>query len=80
MGDAEELEDFDDWIGGESADESDEESDDEDSDESEDSGSDEKKPGSKRKRGGPQPKARKKPAKMEIEYEMEPPQKEAVLT
>ena len=79
MGDAEELEDFDDWIGGESADESDEESDDEDSDESEGSGSDEKKPGSKRKRGAPQPKARKKPAKMEIEYEMEPPQKEAVL-
>ena len=76
--DAEEMEDFDDWLGGESADESDEESDDEE-DSEEDSGSEEEKSGSKRKRGAPQPKARKKPARMEIEYETELPQKEAVL-
>ena len=76
---AEEMEDFDDWLGGESADESGEESDEEDSDESDDSGSEDEKPGSKRKRGAPHPKARKKPTRMEIEYETELPQKQAVL-
>ena len=81
----EEMEDFDDWLGGESVDESDEDDDEDDSDESEDSedsdesASADEKPGAKRKRQGPQPKAKKRPARMEIEYETEPLQKEAVL-
>jgi protein MAK16 len=74
-----EMEDFDDWLGGESADESEEDDSEEDSDDS--GSSDDEKPaaGSKRKRQGPQPKAKKKPA-LEIEYETEPAQKEAILT
>lgn len=76
------LEDFDDWLGGESPDEddSDEHDDSEDSDESEGSESDaeDTKPGSKRKRKTTQPKPKRRP-KMEIEYETEPVQREALL-
>ena len=82
-----EMEDFDDWLGGDSADEEDdEEDDDEDSDEdsqdsqgsSSEASKEDAKPGNKRKRQGPPPKARKKPAKVNIEYEIEqePPLKE----
>ncbi len=83
-----EMEDFDDWLGGESADEDDDEG---DSDEEESSGSEEEegsgededpkvKIGGKRKRQAPPPpKARKKPARVEIEYETELPQREALL-
>jgi protein MAK16 len=79
-----EMEDFDDWLGGESADDSEEDEDSaEDSEESDDSGSEEDDakpaPGSKRKRPAPQAKPRKKPPRMEIEYETELPQKEALL-
>ena len=81
-----EMEDFDDWLGGESADEEDD--DEEGSDEDESSGSDEEDGseeeagtavGGKRKRQAPPPKARKKPARVEIEYETELPQREAML-
>lgn len=85
-----EMEDFDDWLGGESADEdgdasdvsgSDEESS-EDSDES--SGDDEDAeetvaPGGKRKRATPPPKPRKKPGRVEIEYETELPPRELAV-
>jgi protein MAK16 len=77
-----EMEDFDDWLGGESADESEDEDSADDSEESDDSeGDDDAKPtsGSKRKRPAPQAKPRKKPPRMEIEYETELPEKQALL-
>lgn len=87
--DAEEMEDFDDWFDGESVDESgsedvsdgEDDSNDDGSDESSEPEQDETKPatGAKRKRPAPQQKPRKKGAKMEIEYEMEPPLREAQL-
>ena len=78
-GDEGEMEDFDDWLGGESADEDDDDDDEEDSEEdseaSDEDGSDasaeDAKTGGKRKRQAPPPKARKKPAKVNIEYEIE---------
>ncbi|KAK5941908.1 Protein MAK16 [Knufia obscura] len=84
---AEEMEDFDDWLGGESADEdtevsgegegSEEDSDEEESDDSEE-GAKKAAAGIKRKRPAPQAKPRKGP-KLEIEYEMEQPAREALL-
>lgn len=86
-----EMEDFDDWVGGDSADEDDEdedededeeetgESEDDDSEASEEDAEGPAETGSKRKRKAPQPKARKRPAKVEIEYEMEPPQRDVLL-
>ena len=79
-----ELEDFEDWLGGVSAEEDDEEESDEEDeeDESETSVSEDendRQAGTKRKRQAPPPKARKKPARVEIEYETELPQKETVL-
>jgi len=89
-----EMEDFDDWLGGESPDEAtdvseedegseDDSEDDEEADDSEDGA---KKAaaaaaaaGAKRKRPAPQPKPRKKGPKMEIEYEMEQPARETLL-
>ena len=78
-GDEGEMEDFDDWLGGESADEDDDDDDEDDSDEdskaSDEDGSDasaeDARTGGKRKRQAPPPKARKKPAKVNIEYEIE---------
>jgi protein MAK16 len=87
----EELEDFEDWLGEEESAEEDGEDEDEDEDdgsEEEDSDGDSEvedgdggKPdvGAKRKRQAPPTKARKKPARVEIEYETELPQKEALL-
>ncbi|GAM39852.1 hypothetical protein TCE0_034r11731 [Talaromyces pinophilus] len=83
--DEEDLEDIEEWLGGDSADSSDDYDEDEDSDD--DEGSDEsaaedkKKPatGNKRKRAAPPPKPRKKGARVEIEYETEGPAKESVL-
>jgi protein MAK16 len=82
-----EMEDFDDWLGGESAAEDEDDEDEDDEDDS--SGSDEEdsegdqaisKPGTKRKRQAPPPKARKKPAHVQIEYEIDDlPQREALL-
>lgn len=76
-----EMEDFDDWLGGESADEEDDDEDADEGDSDEDSeGSDEDgsegstedaQTGGKRKQQAPPPKARKKPAKLNIEYEIE---------
>lgn len=87
--DEEDLEDIEEWLGGDSADSSDDYDDDEDEDEDSDDneGSDEsaaedkKKPaaGNKRKRAAPLPKPRKKGARVEIEYETEGPAKESVL-
>jgi protein MAK16 len=86
-----EMEDFDDWLGGESADEDEDDENDEDENGEDDSsdGSDEegsegdqatRKPGTKRKRQAPPPKARKKPARVQIEYEIDDlPQREAIL-
>ncbi|KAA8643302.1 hypothetical protein EYZ11_002349 [Aspergillus tanneri] len=94
LDDEEDLEDIEDWLGGESADSSDDYDDDEDEDEDDESGSDsdqqdgssfsdeeEKKPrpGFKRKRPAPQVKPRKKGARIEIEYETEGLGKENVL-
>lgn len=80
------MEDFDDWLSGESAEDAedvDEESEDdeESNDDSEEEDGDEAKPelGAKRKRQAPQPQARKRPMRVEIEYEAELPQKEALL-
>ncbi|KAF3405061.1 hypothetical protein DPV78_003039 [Talaromyces pinophilus] len=83
--DEEDLEDIEEWLGGDSADSSDDYDEDEESDD--DEGSDEsaaedkKKPatGNKRKRAAPPPKPRKKGARVEIEYETEGPAKESVL-
>ncbi len=84
-----EMEDFDDWLDGESPDEEDAE--DEGTDESDDDGSEESEEtkdadedvvaGKKRKREVKQPpKPQKKPrGRMEIEYEVEQPLKEAML-
>ncbi|KAL2007357.1 hypothetical protein VTN00DRAFT_8795 [Thermoascus crustaceus] len=80
----EDLGDIEDWIGGDSADSSDDYDEDE-SDEESDEGSDEsgeddeQKPaaGAKRKRAAPPPKPRKKGARIEIEYETEGPGKES---
>ena len=86
-----EMEDFNDWLGGESADEDEGDEDDEDENDEDDSSgsSDEKgsegdqaisKPGTKRKRQAPPPKARKKPVRVQIEYEIDDlPQREALL-
>jgi len=85
---AEEMEDFDDWLGGESADEDTEVSDEDD--ESEDDSEEDKEDdsedgakkaaaGAKRKRPEPKVKPRKKGPKMEIEYEMEVPAREVLL-
>ena len=88
---AEEMEDFDDWFGGESADDDDSDATDVSEDDREDESSDgsnesaeededsKAAAGSKRKRALPQPKPRKKGPKLEIEYEMEPPLREAEL-
>ncbi|KAI1617480.1 ribosomal L28e protein family-domain-containing protein [Exophiala viscosa] len=81
-----EMEDFDDWIGQESPEEADfsGSEDDEGSDDSEVTGeeSDEEDedtaPGKKRKRAAPPAKPRKKQGRVEIEYETELPQKQAV--
>ncbi|EED19277.1 ribosomal large subunit biogenesis protein MAK16, putative [Talaromyces stipitatus ATCC 10500] len=87
--DEEDLEDIEEWLGGDSADSSDDydddEDEDEDSDDDEDSdesaAEDKKKPaaGNKRKRAAPPPKPRKKGARVEIEYETEGPAKERIL-
>ena len=89
-----EMEDFDDWLGGESADEggasegsgSSEESDGGSESGGEDGEADEDPtPGGKRKRAAPPPKPRKKPdarkrhGRVEIEYETELPQREVLL-
>ncbi|KIV90914.1 hypothetical protein PV10_05516 [Exophiala mesophila] len=83
-----EMEDFDDWLGGESMDDEDDSEDSEDSDggdgseDSEDSSGDDSEAagtgaGKKRKRTAPAPKPRKKAApQLEIEYETSLPQKE----
>jgi protein MAK16 len=86
-----EMEDFDDWLGGKSADEE-EGDDDEDSEEEDSSGSSDTEgshdeatttPGTKRKRQAPPPNARKKPAteSIPIEYEIEDnlPERETLL-
>lgn len=89
--DAGEMEDFDDWLGGESADEvtkasSGEEGSEDDSDNSDDAEEDDSDDGAKkaaagvkRKRTAPQAKPRKKGPKLEIEYEMEQPARETLL-
>ncbi|KAK2751828.1 hypothetical protein FQN55_009271 [Onygenales sp. PD_40] len=84
------LEDIEDWLSGDSAEE--DEDDDEDEDESDKESDEEtgasseedaapKKPasGTKRKRAAPPPKPRKKGARIEIEYETEGPAKEGIL-
>ena len=88
---AEEMEDFNDWLGDESGDEGTDvsgedeasEEDSEDDEEQDDSEGGAKKAaaaaGAKRKRGAPQTKPRKKVPKMEIEYEMESPAREVLL-
>jgi protein MAK16 len=84
---ADEMEDFDDWLGGESPDEDDEDDESDESDEqdgseaSEDDKEGDAGPGKKRKRPTQQsPKPQKKPrGRVEIEYEMEEPVKEALL-
>ncbi|KAL4872085.1 ribosomal L28e protein family-domain-containing protein [Aspergillus spectabilis] len=82
----EDLEDLEDWLGGESADTSDDYSEEEDSDEA--SGSEDEdeeaqqkksKPGSKRKFTAPPPKPRKKGPRVEIEYETEGVGKENIF-
>ncbi|PLB41116.1 ribosome biosynthesis protein MAK16 [Aspergillus candidus] len=87
-GEEEDLEDIEDWLGGDSADSSDYSEDDEDSDEDSDedkdiSASDDEskkpKPGFKRKRPAPQAKPRKKGPRVEIEYETEGAGKEQML-
>lgn len=85
-----EMEDFDDWLGGESADEDEDDEDGEDENGEDSSGSSDeegsegdqatRKPGTKRKRQAPPPKARKKPVHVQIEYEIDDlPQREALL-
>ncbi|TPX20333.1 hypothetical protein DIZ76_016221 [Coccidioides immitis] len=85
----EDLEDIEDWIGEGSGDDSFDEDDEEESDEESSEGDEEdseddaqrKKPtpGTKRKRGAPTPTARKKGARIEIEYETEGPAKESIF-
>jgi len=88
----EDLGDIEDWLGGESADSSDDYDEDEDEDEDEDDDEDDDKdkegdgpsedegrPKGKRKRVTLPPKPRKKGARYEIEYEPEGPVKESVL-
>ncbi|KAL4794448.1 ribosomal L28e protein family-domain-containing protein [Aspergillus venezuelensis] len=80
----EDLEDLEDWLGGESADSSDysdeeEDSDDESASEEDDEDQKKPKPGSKRKFTAPPPKPRKKGPKVEIEYETEGAGKENIL-
>ena len=85
--DEDDLGDLEEWLGGASGEEVDsDEEDDDESDESDESTEEDesksKKPvtGAKRKRGSaPLPKAKKKGPRMEIEYETEVPQREAVL-
>ena len=84
-----EMEDFDDWLGGESAEEQDDEDNDSEEDDSsvtsDDDGSEvdhgSTAPRTKRKRQAPPPKARKKPAPIAIEYEFENdvPKRESLL-
>ena len=83
-----EMEDFDDWLGGESAVEDGDDEDENDEDDSSGSSDEEgsegdqatSKPGTKRKRQAPPPKARKKPVRVQIEYEIDDlPQREALL-
>ncbi|KEF61741.1 uncharacterized protein A1O9_03311 [Exophiala aquamarina CBS 119918] len=85
-----EMEDFDDWLGGESADEVDasdvsgsDEGSSEDSNESSEEDDDEVEakvaPGGKRKRAAPPPKPRKKAGRVEIEYETELPPRELTV-
>jgi protein MAK16 len=82
----EDLEEFDDWLGGESPDDDDEDdeeetdaSEEEESDgSSEDNEGEDTAPGGKRKRAAAPPKSRKRPGRVEIEYETELPQKEVV--
>jgi protein MAK16 len=81
-----EMEDFDDWLGGESADEEDasgvsgSEEESEESDESSEDDEDQTvAPGGKRKRLAPPPKPRKKPGRVEIEYETELPPRELTV-
>ncbi|KIW71179.1 hypothetical protein PV04_03375 [Phialophora macrospora] len=84
-----EMEDFDDWLDGESPDEEDEDEDDDDGETEESDGEDKSEAseedetaeaGKKRKRVAKQPpKPQKKPrGRVEIEYEMEQPLKEAI--
>ena len=78
----EDLGDIEDWLGGESADSSDDDDDDDDEDEDEEGdgpSEDEGRPKGKRKRVTLPPKPRKKGARYEIEYEPEGPVKESVL-
>ena len=83
-----EMEDFDDWLGGESADEDEDDEDENDEDNSSGISDEEgsegdqatRKAGTKRKRQAPPPKARKKPVRVQIEYEIDDlPQREALL-
>lgn len=83
-----EMEDFDDWLGGESAVEDGDDEDENDEDDSSGSSDEEgsegdqatSKPGTKRKRQAPPPKAKKKPVRVQIEYEIDDlPQREALL-
>ncbi|KAJ5092403.1 Protein MAK16 [Penicillium alfredii] len=83
----EDLEDIEDWLGGESADSSDEDDENEDeSDDESESGSEppseeekKPKPGAKRKHPAPQAKPRKKGPRIEIEYETEGAGKEHAM-
>ena len=81
-----EMEDFDDWLSGESADEDEDHDSEEDSGSSnddEDSGEEEDTSpaiGKKRKGTSLKSKARNESARVEIEYETEPPQREVLLT
>jgi protein MAK16 len=81
----EDLEDIEDWLGGDSADSSDDYDEDDESDEESDDESapseDEKKPkpGAKRKHAAPQVKPRKKGPRIEIEYETEGVGKDHVM-
>ncbi|KAL1955833.1 hypothetical protein VTO42DRAFT_8072 [Malbranchea cinnamomea] len=81
--DEEDLEDMEDWLRSDSEDEDSDEEDDESDEESSEENSDDESTkaaaGSKRKRAAPPPKARKKGARIEIEYETEGPAKEALL-
>ena len=83
--DEEDLGDIEEWLGGDSADSSDDYSDEDDDEEDTDEGSSEKdnkkqhSAGAKRKRPPPPIKPRKKGARVEIEYETEGPDKQSVF-